>query len=140
MKPRIYLSGPIYGTTDKDQKWRTVVAKKLSKWYEILDPLKRDYRKTKFNCVNSRDIVLGDLKELDHSNVIIANCERPGWGTAMEIFYGHMKGKPILFFTSNKNPSPWLLSHARNVKTLENAVKELKKFRNTILKCEGAFA
>lgn len=78
MKPRIYLSGPIYGTTDKDQKWRIVVAKKLSKWYEILDPLKRDYRKIKFNCVNSRDIVLGDLKELDHSNVIIANCERPG--------------------------------------------------------------
>jgi nucleoside 2-deoxyribosyltransferase len=135
MKPRIYLSGAIYGTTDNDQEWRTIINKKLNKWYEIIDPLKRDYRKTKFNYVNSRDIVLGDLKDLDHSHVIIANCEKPGWGTAMEIFYGHMKGKPILFFTSNKNPSPWLLSHARNVHTIDNAINKLKKFRKTIIEC-----
>jgi len=77
------------------------------------------------------------MAAVDHSNVVLANAEKPGWGTAMEIFYAHMKGKPVLFFTSNENPSPWLLARARNVWTLENAIDELIKFKDTILNCAG---
>lgn len=135
MKPRIYLSGPIYGTTDKDQEWRNIVGEKLGKWYEILDPLRRDFRGTKFQTTNSVNIVKQDLQEVDHAHVVLVNSTKPGWGTAMEVFYAHMKGKSVLFFGASNNPSPWLLAHARNVKTLSTAISELKKFRKTIIEC-----
>jgi len=135
MKPRIYLSGPIYATTDQEQEWRKTATKKLEKFYDVLDPLKRDFRKTKFNTVNSVTITKQDLQEIDHAHVVLANCFRAGWGTSMEIFYAHMKGKPVLFFNAGNNPSPWLFAHARNVKTLLVAIGELKKLRKTIISC-----
>lgn len=135
MKPKLYLSGPIYGTTDQEQEWRSVATTGLQDLYEILNPLDRDFRGTKFDVVNSNSIVRADLMQVDKANVILANAEKPGWGTAMEIFYAHMKGKPVLFFTSSENPSPWLLARARNVGTFEEAISELKKFHKTIIDC-----
>lgn len=135
MKPRIYLSGPINGTKDSEQVWRLIATKKLEKWYDILDPLRRDFRGTKFQTVNSINIVKQDLQEVDHAHVVLVNSTKSGWGTAMEVFYAHMKGKPVLFFGASSNPSPWLLAHARNVKTLSAAISELKKFRKTIIEC-----
>lgn len=137
MKPKLYLSGPIYGTTDQEQEWRRVVTTSLLDLYEILNPLDRDFRGTKFDVVNSTTIVRADLMQVDNADVVLANCERTGWGTAMEIFYAHMKGKPVLFFTSNENPSPWLLTRARDVGKLEDAIKELRLFRNTIIDCRN---
>lgn len=136
MKPRVYLSGPINGTSDSDQEWRTEAARRLKKYYEILDPLYRDYRQAKFTTVSSCNLVSHDLQEVDHAHVVLANCKRPGWGTSMEIFYANMKGKPVLFFGAPKRPSPWLLAHARNVKTFAAAINELQKFCKTILKCK----
>ena len=135
MNPRVYLSGPINGTTDSDQAWRAKVAQELGRWYDIIDPLRRDFRGTKFNTVNSNNLVKADLEEVDHAHVILANCTKPGWGTSMEVFYANMKGKPVLFFGAPSNPSPWLLAHARNIKTLTAAIAGLKKFRKTIIEC-----
>jgi len=137
MKPRVYLSGPIYGTTDQEQEWRMIATGRLKNLFEILNPLDRDFRGTKFDVVNSSKIVRDDMAAVDHSNVVLANAEKPGWGTAMEIFYAHMKGKPVLFFTSNDNPSPWLLARARQFTSLDNAIEELIKFRNTLIECIG---
>jgi nucleoside 2-deoxyribosyltransferase len=137
MMPRVYLAGAIYGTTDADQEWRRIAAERLAGIYDVLNPLDRDYRGTKFDTVNSSVIVKEDMLCVDNSSVVLANCDKPGWGTAMEIFYAHMKGKPVLFFTSNENPSPWLLARARNVGTLENAINELTQFKDTILNCAG---
>jgi len=137
MKPRIYLSGPIYGTTDEEQEWRKIATKKLKDLFEILNPLDMDFRGTKFDVVNSTTIVKQDMASIDHSNVVLVNAEKPGWGTAMEVFYAHMKGKPVLFFTSNDNPSPWLLARARWISNLEEAIEELKKLRKTIIECVG---
>ena len=135
MKPRIYLSGPIYGTTDQEQEWRSIATNELQDFYEILNPLDRDFRGTKFDVVNSTNLVKEDMLAIDNASVILANCEKPGWGTGMEIFYAHMKGKPVLFFTSSENPSPWLLARARNVGTFEEAISELRKFHQTIIDC-----
>jgi nucleoside 2-deoxyribosyltransferase len=135
MKPRVYLSGPINGTTDCDQVWRKSAAQIIGDSYQVLDPLRRDCRNMKFTTVSSVNLVRQDLEEIDHAHVILANCAKPGWGTSMEIFYAHMKGKPILFFGAGNNPSPWLLAHARNLRTLQRACKELKKFCRTILEC-----
>ena len=140
MKPRVYLSGPIYGTTDQEQEWRSIATNELQDLYEILNPLDRDFRGTKFDVVNSTTIVREDMAAVDHSNVVLVNAEKPGWGTAMEIFYAHMKGKPVLFFISNDNPSPWLLARARQVSSLKEAISELKKFQKTIIECIGCNA
>lgn len=133
MKPRVYLSGPIYGTTNEEQEWRKIATKELEELFEILNPLDRDFRGTKFDVVNSTSIVRADMVAVDNCHVVLANAEKPGWGTAMEIFYAHMKGKPVLFFTTNENPSPWLLARARNVGQFENAIEEIKLFRKTLL-------
>jgi len=135
MKPKVYLAGAIYGTTNEEQEWRRIASESLSEIYDVLNPLDRDYRGTKFDTVNSSVIVKEDMMCVDNSSVVLANCDKPGWGTGMEIFYAHMKGKPVLFFTSNDNPSPWLLARARNVGTLENAIEELKSFAETIIRC-----
>jgi nucleoside 2-deoxyribosyltransferase len=137
MKPKVYLAGAIYGTTNAEQEWRKIATEKLSAVYEVLNPMDRDYRGTKFDTVNSTKIVKEDMLCVDNSSVIFANCEKPGWGTGMEIFYAHMKGKPVLFFTSNDNPSPWLLARARNVGSLENGIQELLNLNQTILNCAG---
>ena len=60
MKPRIYLSGPIYGTTDQEQEWRSIATNELQDFYEILNPLDRDFRGTKFDVVNSTNLVKED--------------------------------------------------------------------------------
>jgi nucleoside 2-deoxyribosyltransferase len=135
MRPRVYLAGAIYGTTNAEQEWRRVATEALSEIYDVLNPLDRDYRGVKFDVVNSTKLVKEDMLGVDNASVVLANCEKPGWGTGMEIFYAHMKGKPVLFFTSNDNPSPWLLARARNVGTLENAIQELKSFAETINRC-----
>jgi nucleoside 2-deoxyribosyltransferase len=135
MRPRVYLAGAIYGTTNAEQEWRKVATEALSEIYDVLNPLDRDYRGVKFDVVNSTKLVKEDMLGVDNASVVLANCEKPGWGTGMEIFYAHMKGKPVLFFTSNDNPSPWLLARARNVGTLENAIQELKSFAETINRC-----
>ena len=135
MRPSVYLSGPIYGTTDEDQQWRVDATNGLSEIYNIINPLDRDYRGTVFNTVNSCAIVKDDMAAIDKSHVVLANCNHPGWGTGMEIFYAHMKGKPVLFFTSSDNPSPWLLARARNVGSLDAAIIELNKFSDTIMNC-----
>jgi nucleoside 2-deoxyribosyltransferase len=135
MRPRVYLAGAIYGTTNAEQEWRRIATKALSEIYDVLNPLDRDYRGVKFDVVNSTKLVKEDVLCVDNASVVLANCEKPGWGTGMEIFYAHMKGKPVLFFTSNDNPSPWLLARARNVGTLENAIQELKSFAETLNRC-----
>jgi len=135
MRPRVYLAGAIYGTTNAEQEWRKVATEALSEIYDVLYPLDRDYRGVKFDVVNSTKLVKEDMLGVDNASVVLANCEKPGWGTGMEIFYAHMKGKPVLFFTSNYNPSPWLLARARNVGTLQNAIQELKSFAETLNRC-----
>jgi nucleoside 2-deoxyribosyltransferase len=135
MRPRVYLAGAIYGTTNAEQEWRKIATEALSEIYDVLNPLDRDYRGIKFDVVNSTKLVKEDMLGVDNASVVLANCEKPGWGTGMEIFYAHMKGKPVLFFTSNDNPSPWLLARARNVGTLENAIQELKSFAETLNRC-----
>jgi len=135
MRLKVYLAGAIYGTTNAEQEWRKLAAEALCEIYDVLNPLDRDYRGVKFDVVNSTKLVKEDMLCVDNSSVVLANCEKPGWGTGMEIFYAHMKGKPVLFFTSNDNPSPWLLARARNVGTLENAIQELKNFAETIKRC-----
>lgn len=102
----LYLAGPIYGCDDDQAKdWRRDVTTALRKQYHILDPLQRgDYRGRE--AANVLEIVRGDLNDIANSDVILALCERPSWGTAMELWAASEMGKSII--TVADNGSPWI--------------------------------
>lgn len=85
----------------------------LSSRIRFLDPMRRDYRGRENQQGIATEIVRGDMADLECSDVIIANCPRPSWGTAMELFYaGHSLHKKIVIIHDGNKPSPWLIRWA----------------------------
>lgn len=138
-----YLAGPIAGCTDAEANdWRELVKSKVSD-IEWLDPMDRDFRnygtlgKTNYDIVNHghnynrlpadvvQTIVHGDKRCIDESDVILYNCWKPGWGTAMEMLYAFEHGK-LNIAVANGHVSPWIRYHADVVfDTLEEAIDYL---------------
>lgn len=119
-EPKPYLCGGINGLTDDEAKnWRELVKKHFP---ASIDPMRRDYRGQEL--YNASAIVEGDLQDLCECDVIIANCMRPSWGTAMEIFYAaHVLGKPVIAVVPDyKMASPWLRHHSVMVENLDAAI------------------
>lgn len=109
---KVYLCGGINGLTDSECKdWREL-AKQLLAPVETLDPMRRDYRGAEAD--NVADIVRGDLRDISDCWVVLAMCERPSWGTAMEIFYAHMIGRPVIAVVGPGEISPWLVYHTKS--------------------------
>jgi nucleoside 2-deoxyribosyltransferase len=105
----VYLCGGINGLNDAQAKdWREL-SKELLK-AETLDPMRRDYRGKEDESVN--EIVEGDIKDIDSSDVVLVNATRPSWGTAMEIVYAYTRGIPVVCFTEGARISPWLRYHS----------------------------
>jgi nucleoside 2-deoxyribosyltransferase len=123
---RVYLCGAINGKTDAECKWWRDAASELLRnlGHEPLDPMARDYRGVEASAW--REIVDGDLKDIDSSAAILAKVDSPSWGTAMEIFYANRKGVPVVGFAAGPRPSPWLLAHTyRLVDSVDQAVAVL---------------
>ncbi|MFX0163674.1 MAG: nucleoside 2-deoxyribosyltransferase [Candidatus Hodarchaeota archaeon] len=108
---RIYLSGPVFNTSDEDQKWRQYVKKEiLAKGFEVIDPLElRDYRGLEEEKMV--EIVEKDLKDLKKSDILLIYAPKPSWGTAMEIVYAYLQSKQIITVAPEKEISPWLKYH-----------------------------
>jgi nucleoside 2-deoxyribosyltransferase len=118
----IYLAGPINGCTDAEAHgWRTILKQHLRNDADftateemlsgsadvlILDPMRRDYRGVALTDELRQKLVYDDLADIARSDIIVVNCSRPSWGTAMEIVHAAQMGKTILRFGSQ--PSPWL--------------------------------
>lgn len=117
---KTYLCGGINGLPDSDCKdWREKAKQILAS--ETIDPMRRDYRGRESECV--KDIVEGDLRDIQACNFVLVNAVRPSWGTAMEVFYASSIGKPSVAFVGDAAPSPWLLYHTSTItRTLEEAV------------------
>lgn len=122
---KLYLCGPINGCTDDEaMSWRRAATEKLSPYYEILDPMRRDFRGTEVG--NERAIVEGDKRDIAGCDALLVNALRPSWGTAMEVKYAHTFGKRIVAFVGFQRPSPWLKYHCQYVfPDLEDAVTAL---------------
>lgn len=122
-----YLCGGINGLTDTDcNDWRTM-AKKLLR-HPTLDPMRRDYRGSEADNVNS--IVAGDLEDIQASTFVLVNATRPSWGTAMEVVYAYQAGKRIHAFVESGRISPWLRFHCSAVHTiLEEACAAINQER-----------
>lgn len=118
-----YLCGGINGLTDIECKsWREVSKEHLLT--NTIDPMRRDYRGVEDTSVD--EIVLGDLRDISHSDYVLVNATKPSWGTAMEIVYARNRKLPIVAFTGDSRISPWLRYHCNSVcPTLAEAISTI---------------
>ena len=121
----VYLCGPINGRSDADCKdWRSK-AKSLLENLQTLDPMRRDYRGRESEAVH--EIISNDKQDIDDSDAVLVYFDKPSFGTAMEIFYAHSKGKRVVAVNASGHPvSPWVTGHVDMVfESLEDACKYL---------------
>ena len=103
---KVYLCGPINGCTDEECKdWREAVKARLP---DTLDPMRRDYRGVEDQ--KYKEIVEGDIEDINQCDVLLVNFSAPSCGTDMEIFYAsHLRQIPVLTVCpSGLKISPWL--------------------------------
>lgn len=114
----VYLAGPIAGTNDQQANdWRQRVRTVLdARGIGVLDPMARDFRGKEIE--NVADIVEGDKRDIEQSDVVVANCWQTSVGTSMEIIYAWERRKPVLVIVPEGKPvSPWYRYHAAKVLT-----------------------
>jgi nucleoside 2-deoxyribosyltransferase len=111
----VYLAGPINGCSDSEMNdWRDDMAKRLRD-FTILSPAVRDYRGKEDESVE--EIVEGDKKDIDASDIVIAYCPKPSVGTSMEILYAWMAYKHVIIYAPEGAPiSPWLRYHSNDIR------------------------
>ena len=116
-----YLAGPIAGCTDEEANdWRSYVKSRVGE-ENCLDPMRRDYRGHENDY--AAEIVAADRKDIEDSDIVLANCWKVSWGTAMEIFYAHSIGKRVLAVVPAFLPvSPWVFHHSEVYTSLEEAL------------------
>jgi len=106
----VYLAGSIWGVSDSHaQDWRRHVEDTIGA-DKCLNPLRHELRPQHEHL---DEIVVLDKMDIRRADVILVYYTEPSEGTAMEIFYAHSLGKPIVVVNkSNKNQfSPWITYH-----------------------------
>jgi len=98
---RVYLAGPPYA----DEYRRRAAALLREGGCEPVDPMRRDFRGRTEG--HEAEIVEGDLAEIDSCDVVLASFTAPDEGTAMEVWYAHGRGKPVVAYTGGTPPHPW---------------------------------
>lgn len=111
-KLKVYLCGGINKLSDAECKdWRAEATEALSPYYDILDPMRRDYRGREMELGCMEEIIQNDLRDIIDSDFVLVNATRPSWGTAMELVYARMFGKGVIAFLDCDVTSPWLRYH-----------------------------
>lgn len=126
--PTIYLAGPFQA----DEYRRR--AKQLLEGYHFLDPFRdtRDFRGREDEPGIHKEIVHGDLLDIEECDGILANFSANSVGTSMECWFAsdHFV-KPIVCFVEPGNRiSPWVTYIAHNHvvwDSVEAAAIELKQ-------------
>jgi nucleoside 2-deoxyribosyltransferase len=117
---RVYLAGPPYA---EEYRRRAVALVDQIGW-EAVDPMRRDFRGRTEG--NEAEIVTGDLVEIQSCDAVLAAFTSPDEGTAMEAWYAHSIGKPVIAYTAGTPPHPWTVFVAEGVyDRLEDAVQAL---------------
>ncbi|RLI22734.1 hypothetical protein DRO54_00365 [Candidatus Bathyarchaeota archaeon] len=122
---RLMVCGPIaYGNIKKIKELQNFLREN---GFNVID----QFREEEMNYSGVRDfrdkkklaerIVENDLKFVDECDVIVAICDEPSFGTAMEIHYAKKLGKKVVIFNEKAQPSPWPIAFADHiVKTKRN--------------------
>ena len=117
---RVYLAGPPYA----DEYRRRAEALVREAGWEPVDPMRRDFRADTRG--HERELVEGDLADIDSCDAVLAAFTAPDEGTAMEAWYAHARGKPVIAYTGGTPPHPWTVYVAAEVHAdLEGAVAAL---------------
>ena len=118
--PRVYLAGPPFA---EEYRRRAVALARDAGW-EPVDPMRRDFRGRTEG--NEREIVEGDLADIDSCDCVLADFSTPDEGTAMEAWYAHSRGTPVVAYTGGAWAHPWTVYVATSVHAeLEDAIDAL---------------
>ena len=117
---RVYLAGPPYA-----EEYRLRAAELVgARGWQPVDPMRRDFRGR--TAGREAEIVSGDLADIDSCDVVLASFTAADEGTAMEAWYAHGRGKPVVGYTGGTPPHPWTVYVATSVHAaLEDAVAAL---------------
>jgi nucleoside 2-deoxyribosyltransferase len=117
---RVYLAGPPFA----DEYRRRASELVRARGWEPVDPMRRDFRGRTEG--NERAIVEGDLADIDGCDAVLAAFTETDEGTAMEAWYAHASGKPVVAYTGGSPAHPWTVYVAASVHArLEDAVAAL---------------
>lgn len=117
---RVYLAGPPQAD---DYRSRAAGLIRARGW-EPVDPFRRDFRGNTQG--HEQEIVDGDLADIDACDAVLAAFDEPDEGTAMEAWYAHSCGKPVVAWTAAASPHPWTVYVARSTHSaLDDAVDAL---------------
>jgi nucleoside 2-deoxyribosyltransferase len=118
--PRVYLAGPPFA----DEYRRRAEALVRAAGWDPVDPMRRDFRGRTGG--REQELVEGDLADIDSCDAVLAAFTSPDEGTAMEAWYAHARGTPVVVYTGGAPPHPWTVYVARSVHAeLEAAVQAL---------------
>jgi nucleoside 2-deoxyribosyltransferase len=118
--PRVYLAGPPFA---EEYRRRASELARAAGWKPV-DPMRRDFRGNTVG--HEREIVEGDLADIDSCDVVLAAFTAPDEGTSMEAWYAHSRAVPVVVYTGGTPPHPWTVFIARSVHAdLEAAVAAL---------------
>ena len=114
---RVYLAGPPFA----EEYRRRATAALHAAGHEPVDPMRRDFRGRTEG--HEAEIVEGDLAEIGSCDVVLADFTRPDEGTAMEAWYAHSRGVPVVAYTGGTPAHPWTVYVSRSVHaSLDDAV------------------
>jgi nucleoside 2-deoxyribosyltransferase len=118
---RVYLAGP----PDAEEYRRRATALLGKAGLEPVDPMRRDFRGRTEG--HEAEIVAGDLADIDSCDAVLASFTAADEGTAMEAWYAHRSGVPVIVYTGGTRLHPWTSYVATSVHTeLEDAVEALR--------------
>jgi nucleoside 2-deoxyribosyltransferase len=115
--PRAYLAGPPFA---EEYRARASAFLEAAGW-EPVDPMRRDFRGRTEG--HEAEIVEGDLADIDACDVVLASFTAPDEGTAMEAWYAHARGIPVVAYTGGSWAHPWTVYVSRSThSSLDDAV------------------
>jgi nucleoside 2-deoxyribosyltransferase len=110
-RKKIYLCGPIMDCqAEESRTWRQRAIGRLSGQFELLDPMRRNFRDRELDSAN--EIVEFDLQDVRDADILLVNYSKASIGTAMEVFYAaHDLGRFVIAFGphSFQDMSPWMV-------------------------------
>ena len=108
--PRVYLAGPPFA----DEYRRRAAKLVRAAGWEPVDPMRRDFRGD--TAGHEAEIVEGDLADIDSCDAVLAAFTSPDEGTAMEAWYAHTRGIPVVAYTGGTPAHPWTVHVAAAVR------------------------
>jgi nucleoside 2-deoxyribosyltransferase len=118
---RVYLAGPPFA----DEYRRRAAELLRDRGCEPVDPMRRDFRGRTEG--RERELVEGDLADIDSCEAVLADFTHADEGTAMEAWYAHAAGKPVVAYTGGAPAHPWTVYVAVRVcADLDQAVTALE--------------